>query len=347
MLVPNQKILTTWMPANRQHYIDKGYQYTKCRDKVLVNAEDLPNGSHEKVKVICDYCSKEITKQYVNYLSERENGRDCCKKCQPKKFVEYYQENFGISNPFQLEDIKEKSKRTCLEKYGVENAAQSKEVQERIEQTNLERYGNKKAIISDVVRAKRENSCREKFGVKNVFELKEIQDKIKETNEKKYGAGNIAHTPKISEKIKQSNMAKYGVPYTTQVLEVIAKMREALMKSGNVASSKPEQAVCAMLHEIYGDDNCIDGYSCGSCNMDCFVSFNDCKIDVEYDGKYWHRDREEKDKRRNYWLIGQGYKVLRIKANKKDDLPTKQQLIDAIDYLVKGNRSLTYIDMNI
>ena len=82
-------------------------------------------------------------------------------------------------------------------------------------------------------------------------------------------------------------------------------------------------------------------------NLDCMVCFDGYKIDVEYDGLYYHKDRQEKDKRRNYFLIKQGYKVLRIKGNKKDDIPTEEQIIKAIDCLVKGNRSYIEIDMNI
>nr|DAK83633.1 MAG TPA: endonuclease-like protein [Caudoviricetes sp.] len=347
ILVSDQKILTTWMPANRQHYIDKGYHYTKCRDKILVDVKDLPRNSQEEVKVVCDYCGKEFVKRYVNYLRQRSNNKDCCKNCQPKKFAESCMKKFGVCNPFQLDEVKKKSKKTCLERFGVENPAQSEEVKKKTEQTNFERYGNKYAIASDIIKAKREQTCENKYGAKNVFGSKEIQEKIKLTNEKKYGVGNIAHTFAIAEKIKQSNISKYGVPYTTQVPKVQAKIRESLMKNGTVATSKPERAVCGILHEMYGRENCIDGYSLDNCNMDCLVSFAGCKIDVEYDGWYWHRGREEHDKRRNYWLIKQGYKILRIKGNKKDSLPNRQQISEAIDYLVKGNHSLTYIDMNI
>lgn len=347
MLVKNQEILTTWMPTNRQHYIDKGYKYTKCREKVLVKVEDLLPSSHEIVNVICDYCGKEYKKQYVNYLKEHTNNKDCCVNCSPKKVRDYYRDNFGVDNVFQLQETKDKSKKTCLAKYGVDNPSKSDEVKAKIAESNFVKYGDTCAARNKDVLAKTKQTCLDRYGVDNVFKSKEIQNKIKLTNEEKYGSGNIAHTPQISEKIKQSNVEKYGVSYTTQVPEIIAKMRESLMKNGNVASSKPERELCDMLHDIFGDENCIDGYALDRCNMDCLVKFSDCLIDVEYDGKYWHNNREEHDKRRNYWLIKQGYKVLRIKANNKDILPSKEQIRDAIDYLVKDNHSLTYIDMNI
>ena len=49
---------------------------------------------------------------------------------------------------------------------------------------------------------------------------------------------------------------------------------------------------------------------------------------------------------RNAVLMNMGYKILRIKANNRDALPSKQQIIDAVDYLVKDNHHITFIDMN-
>lgn len=186
-----------------------------------------------------------------------------------------------------------------------------------------------------------------KFGVKNALQSKEIQDRIKETNEKRYGKGNVAHTPEIAEKIKNKNIEKYGVPYVFQAEEVISKIRQSLYKNNAVPSSKPELSVCDLLESIYGIDNYYRGYPVDRINMDCMVNLGTDKIDVEYDGWYYHKDRQEKDKRRNYFLIKQGYKVLRIKGNKKDDIPTKEQIIEAIDCLVKGNQSYIEIKMDI
>lgn len=347
MLVPNQKIQTTWTPANRQHYIECGYEYTKMRQPLVVAVEDLTQSSHMKVKVICDYCGKEFEKYYANYQRDHNDisGKDCCNQCRPKKFTENFRAVYGVDNPFQLESAKAKSRETCLEKYGTERACQSDEVKAKIVATSMERYGVSTPLLSDEIRAKTEASCLRKFGVKNPFESKEVQEDIRRKNEERYGEGNIAHTPEISAKIKATNMERYGVPYTTQAPEVIAKMRRSLYKNGNVPSSKAEAAICQMLVDIYGADRCNPSYPLDRINMDCLLIIDGHKIDVEYDGWYWHKDRAEHDKRRNYWLIKRGYKVLRIRSN--DELPTRQQIIDAVDYLVKDNHSLTYIDLDI
>ena len=97
--------------------------------------------------------------------------------------------------------------------------------------------------------------------------------------------------------------------------------------------------------ELYGKDNCHPGYPVDKVNLDCLVNLNGEKIDVEYDGLYWHRNTQDYDRKRNHWLISLGYKVLRIKTNKNDDLPTINQLKNEVDYLMDGH-SIGYIDMN-
>lgn len=347
ILVENQEIVTSWMPANRQHYIDKGYHYTKCRDKLRVKAEDLPHGSHMKVKVVCDYCKNVIEKEYCRYLTEHEENKDCCSKCQPKKLKELFQDRFGVSNSFQLQDTKDKSKKTCLERYGVENPGKCQEIKDKIATTNLKKYGNVCTLQANEIKAKAEQTCMDRYGVKNVFELKEIQDRIKETNREKYGDGNIAHVPEIAEKIKRTNLERYGVEYSCQSPKIIAKMRESLYKNGNVPTSKPEKDMCELLHNIFGENNCKDNFAFQRLNMDCLVNVDGVLIDFEYDGAYWHKDRENYDRRRNYFLLDNGYRIVRITGNKHDDMPTIEQIKNAVDYLVKDNHHLTYIDMNI
>nr|DAP78490.1 MAG TPA: endonuclease-like protein [Caudoviricetes sp.] len=347
MLVPNQTIETTWMPANREHYIALGYKYTKMRQSLEVKVEDLPKNSHMKIRVVCDYCGKEFDKQYVNFLREHDDitNKDCCYECCSKKTREVMQKTYGVDNFLQLESTKEKIGQTCLEKYGTERACQSQEVKDKIILTNLERYGNKMALQNPEIKKKAEQSCLERFGVTNVFASPEIQEKIKQTNLERYGEGNIAHTPEISAKIKQNNFEKYGVLYTTQVPEVITKIHSAYQRNGTAPTSKMEQAIINMLVDIYGVENCVQAFSLDKINMDCLLKIDDVQIDVEYDGWYWHKNKQEYDKRRNCWVIDQGYKVLRIRSN--DLLPTREQIIEAVDYLVKDNHKLAYIDLDI
>ena len=69
------------------------------------------------------------------------------------------------------------------------------------------------------------------------------------------------------------------------------------------------------------------------------------KIDVEYDGWYWHKDNQERDKRRNYKLLSLGYKILRIKA--KREMPTKDDIKNAVNELLNNNKHYIEIILDI
>lgn len=86
MLVPNQYIEVKWHHSNKNHYINKGYKYTYNGDAFFVKAEDLYSGSHQKVRVICDYCGKEYEVEFRNYIKVINNGeQNACDQCKSIK----------------------------------------------------------------------------------------------------------------------------------------------------------------------------------------------------------------------------------------------------------------------
>ena len=186
--------------------------------------------------------------------------------------------------------------------------------------------------------------CMEKYGVSNVFALEEVKEQINHTNLEKYGHENIAQGV-LKEKIKETNMKKYGVPYSTQAKEVIVKIRKSLQEKGCVPTSQKQLDIYNMLIQLYGEDSCTLNYPYDRLNFDCLLIVNGIKIDVEYDGWYWHKDKQEEDKRRNYFLTKRGFKILRIRSY--EETPTFSQIKEAVDILVKTNKKLLYINLDI
>src|SRR5574344_1793412 len=88
------------------------------------------------------------------------------------------------------ESIKEKTKKTCLNKYGVTNVAQLSEVKEKIKKTNLKKYG-----------------------VEWSTQSKEAKDKVKKTVIERYGAWGkrpcyeVEHNKFLQQRIRQSEKA--------------------------------------------------------------------------------------------------------------------------------------------
>lgn len=335
------------MPANTKHYQELGYKYTGIRTSVEVRAEDLLPTSKYKVLVKCDYCGEIFKRSYLLLLKGRQSfaPKDACKCCQRKKTKESNLVRYGVADTTKLDWVRDKIKETNLERYGCKNPGQNEEIKEKIKNTNLERYGVPYAIQSNQVKQKVIETNLQKYGAENVFANKEIQEKISKTNKVRYGEGNIAHTPLIAEKIKQICLKKYGVPYFTQAPEIIKKMRESLYKAGKVPSSKAEQYICQILENLYGNEKCCPQYVLGRLNFDCLLKFEECQIDVEYDGWYWHKDKIVQDYRRNGFVLKQGFKILRIRSN--NELPNKEQINEAVEKLRFSNKKIIYIDLDI
>ncbi len=71
---------------------------------------------------------------------------------------------------------------------------------------------------------------------------------------------------------------------------------------------------------------------------------NGIPFDIEYDGWYFHKDRELQDMKRNLFVESKGYKVIRFLAL-VDRLPTKEELTNSIDYLLKTNKNYIKIEL--
>lgn len=298
MLKENQKTEMRWHPQNKQYYIDKGYTFTKMRDTFMVDVKDLPNGSHAKVKVICDYCGKETTRTYKDFINHHDEILgDCCNKCKTVKFKITNMKNLGVEFPMQSKKVQLKSQNTCLKNYGVKHALQNEK----------------------------------------------IKNKSMATIMKKFGVDNAAKSDACQKKAMKTCLKRYGVPYPVLSDEIRDKMRISMYKNGSVKTSFQQTVIYNMLIDLYND--CKLNFPVSNCSLDCLVCIDGYKIDVEYDGWYWHKNKQSRDRRRDEFLKSQGYRILRIKGNR--EVPTKEQLQNAIDYLVKGNHSYTEIILDI
>lgn len=162
--------------------------------------------------------------------------------------------------------------------------------------------------------------------------------KAKESNINKYGVDNVFKLDFVKEKSKITNMKKYGVDSYTKLesakLNNAVKTTLTFYKNGTCPTSSQQIKIHDMLNNIYG--NCLLNYPCGRCNLDCYTMVNNINIDIEYDGTYWHKD-EQKDRRRDEYIKSCGYKIFRIKSNRK--IPNIYQLIDGINRLVYTEHS--------
>lgn len=323
MLLPNQIVKTKWTKQNKDHYEKLGYIFTKFNKCFEVKVEDLPYSSHITVKVICDNCLSERDMQWRDYLRyHSDKFGDLCVKCCRVKTRDTCLSKYGKENPSQVDSFKEKRKETHIKKFGVENAFQAEICKSKSKQTNLKKYGVEYASQNQDIKHKIQTTCLERFGFSSP-----------------------AKSEQVKQKSKKTCLERYGYEYSLSCPEVREKGRLTLYENGNIPSSKPEKEMCNLLKQIYGQENCFPGYPLDRLSFDCLLVINNIKIDVEYDGWYFHSQKQQYDNKRNRLVISKGYKVLRVKGNYQ--IPTENQLKEAIDCLVKGNYSYKEIILDI
>lgn len=208
--------------------------------------------------------------------------------------------------------------------------------------TNQLKYGGNSPACSEEVKRKIKKSVFEKYGVEYTSQLQTTKDKVIETCLKKYGVEHAAQNEQIKQKIKTTCQQLYGGNSSQCDPDVRKKTLETMLSNGTIATSKAERNTIELLKEIYGEDNCFPQYLFDRIVFDCLLIVDGVKIDVEYDGSYFHKDKM-KDMKRDYFTTTNGFKVLRFKGDYKT--PTKQQIVNAVNYLLTTEHHHINIDI--
>ena len=142
-------------------------------------------------------------------------------------------------------------------------------------------------------------------------------------------------SPAVREKGKKTMIEKFGVENPGQSKEIQAKARKSLFKHGKTRTSQQQKKIYDIVRNKYG--KCILNFPVGVYSLDCVVETEKGKIDIEYDGWYWHNKvlNKKKDDERDTFIQNEGYKVLRIKGGR--EVPEERTLFNAIEKLLNTN----------
>ena len=88
MIVEDQKIDIELTNRNIGIYKKRGYENLSVGSILSIDVNELPQGSHIKVDVECDYCGQIIPVAYRDYLHYKFD-KYSCKNCRQKKTSEY------------------------------------------------------------------------------------------------------------------------------------------------------------------------------------------------------------------------------------------------------------------
>ena len=169
----------------------------------------------------CKHCNKNYVKYkggmkgYQNYCSLKcSNNSETVKK---NKIISY-QKKYGVDNPFQSEEIKQKIKQINLELYNVEHPIKSEKIKKKMRETILNKYGVEHYSKTNEYKKKYIKTCQEIYGVVNPFQAEFVKNKIKETCKKRYGVEHIMYLDETKKKLRKIFMIKYGVPWSTYLM---------------------------------------------------------------------------------------------------------------------------------
>lgn len=132
--------------------------------------------SSTKIKIICP-----LHGEFYQYPLDHIKNYNGCIKCSKLKSIKTNLERYGVENPFQSEEIKNKIKQKNLEKYGVENPSQSSEIKQKKIETSLKNYGVENPSQSKIIKQKSKQTNMEKYGVSYAMKLPEVAQKSVET----------------------------------------------------------------------------------------------------------------------------------------------------------------------
>lgn len=213
---------------------------------------------------------------------------------------------------------------TVQKRYGVNNVVELSSVRAKMEETCLLRYGVPSPLHNDEIFQKTQASFNEHYGVEN-------------------GIKDLRSVPEISQRIKATNIKKYGNENPMCFPEIKAKINQKMYENGTCKTSNKQLELNQMLIDLYGNSEL--NYPCDKVSLDCMVVVDGIRVDVEYDGWFWHKDREIEDMRRDFFVESKGYKVIRFIAY-DNRLPTEQELHEAINKITTTDRKFIKVELN-
>jgi len=168
-------------------------------------------GSKNNIEKIKKTNLEKYGEEFPNLVKDGSNNN-------PEKVKKTLLEKHGVENVFQLEEIKEKSKQTKLQKYGDLNYHNI----EKMKQTNLKKYGVEFILSNKSIQEKIKTFKLEKHGNEHYINI----EKVKQTNLERYGSISALKNKKILDNLKHTNIEKYGIENVFQLERIKQKLKE-------------------------------------------------------------------------------------------------------------------------
>jgi len=126
--------------------------------------------------------------------------------------------------------VKDKKRKTCINKYGTDSPLKNFEINIKKQQTCLKRYGVKNPSQLENIKNQKMITCLKHYGVSNPSKSKKIQKRKEITSYKRYSTKNPYQNQKIQNKYKQTCIKRYGVDHYTKTKKWKRIFREKFIR---------------------------------------------------------------------------------------------------------------------
>ena len=198
--------------------------FTKHLRVHKISSKDYYDKYIHETEEICSCGNK------IGFYSIEEGYPLLCRYCSNKnpervnKIKNTIRVRYGVENVSQVEEFKEKRKKTNLERYGVEYSSSNPEIMKRCLDTWKKKYKDGHPGRDSKVKEKKKQTCLEKYGVDHQFKSKDTAEKSKTTNLERYGVEHAMSNSHISRKSEEGMMKKHGVRKALQCKEFAEKI---------------------------------------------------------------------------------------------------------------------------
>lgn len=215
----------------KKHYSDLGYDVSS--EFIIVNVFHLKNSSNYKIRVKCDICFCDRILPFNKYL-KNTNYNSTIYTCMSCSFIKNKKTNldrYGVENPSQVNEFKNKKIETFIKNYGVKNPQLDPNIREKTMNTVREKYGVDFTFQSNDIREKSYITNIKKYGYTSYSKTEEFKDKMRKTCLEKYGSNSPIENLEILDKCKKTNLKKYGFEYQISSPDVKRKIKEKTMSN--------------------------------------------------------------------------------------------------------------------
>lgn len=288
---PNHKMTQDEFIAKANQVHDNQYDYTDTiytKSSAMVTVRCLEHGVFTQTANShimghgCPECGK-IKSANSDYMSRIDTRKSTCL------------ERYGVENPMQLDDVKEKQKQTVIDIYGVNNIMKLPDVVEKAKQTNLEKYGATSYAGSKEGLSRIQATLYEKYGVTNFMQSDE----------------HLAIADETLKKAQDTSLERYGSSHYSKseyykVHKNEYKQREIQTKLENNTfnTSKPETIMYDMLVYKFGTDDVERQYSSDVYPFACDFYIKSRDMYIELNASWTHG--------RHYFDINSDNDVLKL-----------------------------------